>query len=499
MRIAIGRLYHESNTFSSLLTTVENFTSPASFGGIAVDEQVLERTDRQDEITGFIDVLGESPDIEIVPLINAGTVPSGLVTDDAVTLLTRTLCNQLNQAGKLDGVCWATHGAISGQSIDDLDGYFLQVLRDVVGTQVPVVVALDCHAVVTELMLRHSTAITAFRTHPHSDQIETGRRAARMLIDVLRGRTKPVMHSQKLPMLFIDAGTEQGGLKDIFDTMIAWDDKPGVIACSLCPAFPYQDVPEQGWTALAVTDDDEALAKNLAYALGRLVWTARHELIPKSMLTPQQAIRKAVEVDGCPVIITDPADNTGGGAPGDTTTMLGTLIDHRHEVNGLILSHLPDELAIEQLADARPGDHVKVQIGGKRDTIFSNPLSIEGRIECVTQGIIADEGGFSGEPTIKIGRTLCISIDNVRIVLTQYPIMGPQPSLYRKVDLEPFDAKIVGVKSGIGYFVTYGHVAKAMIRADFPGAVSPNVRHFDFKRIKRPMFPLDPDTSWQTN
>ena len=499
MRIAVGRLYHESNTFSSLLTTVGDFTSPASFGGMAVGEQVLQWTDRQDEITGFIDVLGEQSDIEIVPLINAGTVPSGLVTDDAVALLERTLRDQLNQVGKLDGVCWSTHGAISGQSIDDLDGYFLQVLRDAIGAQTPVVVALDCHAVVTELMLRHCTAVTAFRTHPHTDQVETGRRAARMLIDVLHGRTKPVVHSRRLPMLFTDSGTEQGPLKDIFDTMIAWDDKPGVIACSLCPAFPYQDVPGQGWTALAVTDDDDALAGHLARELAQIVWAARHELLPKSMLTPRQAIQKAVEVDGCPVIITDPADNTGGGAPGDTTTMLSTLIDHRHEVDGLILAHLPDELAIEQVADARVGDHVKVRIGAKRDTIFSSPLSIEGRIECVTQGAIADEGGFSGEPTIEIGRTLCISIDNVRIVLTQRPIMGPQPSLYRKVNLEPFDAKIVSVKSGIGYFVTYGHVAKAMIRADCPGAVSPNVRHFDFKRIKRPMFPLDLETSWQPN
>ena len=88
---------------------------------------------------------------------------------------------------------------------------------------------------------------------------------------------------------------------------------------------------------------------------------------------------------------------------------------------------------------------------------------------------------------------VCLGIDNLRIVLTEYPIWGPQPSLFRKVRIEPFEAKIIVVKSGIGYKVTCREVAKTIVDADCPSPGSRNVAHFDYQHISRPMFPLDPD------
>ena len=75
--------------------------------------------------------------------------------------------------------------------------------------------------------------------------------------------------------------------------------------------------------------------------------------------------------------------------------------------------------------------------------------------------------------------------------------MGPQPSLFRKVGIEPFEAKIVALKSGTGYKVTYGQVAAAVLRADCPGAMSYNIENFDFKRVLRPIFPLDREMEWR--
>lgn len=92
-----------------------------------------------------------------------------------------------------------------------------------------------------------------------------------------------------------------------------------------------------------------------------------------------------------------------------------------------------------------------------------------------------------------VGVIVCLGIDNLRIVLTEYPIWGPQPSLFHKVGIEPFEAKIIVVKSGIGYKVIYGEVAKGIVDADCPGLGSRNVAHFHYQCISRPMFPLDPD------
>ena len=85
----------------------------------------------------------------------------------------------------------------------------------------------------------------------------------------------------------------------------------------------------------------------------------------------------------------------------------------------------------------------------------------------------------------------------MRLVLTERVIHGPQPSLYRRVGLEPFDAEVVVAKSGIGYKVTYGAVARAYVEADCPGLTSRNIAHFDFEQVPRPVFPLDPEMTWE--
>jgi microcystin degradation protein MlrC len=346
-------------------------------------------------------------------------------------------------------------------------------------------------------MVDLADAMVAYRTHPHEDVVETGTRAAHILLDVLTGKTKPVMRCKKTPMMFFDGGTEKGRLRDIFDLFIKWDEMDGVVACSLCPSFTWQDVPEQGWAALAVTNHDAALAERLAAQLADACWEARHELLPKPMVSPDEAVRQAAAVAGCPVVIADPADNVGGGGGGDNTVLLDALLRLRGEVEGLILHHIPDPEATALVRRAKVGETVTVKVGGKRDSRFSSPVSVTGQVLCVTEGPIADDGEFTAKAQADTGAIVLLGIDNVRLVLTERLVHGPQPSLFRKVGIEPFEAKIVAVKSGIGYRVTYGHVAKDVIIADCPGALSGNLSNYDFQRIPRPMFPIDGDFDWK--
>lgn len=489
-RIGIGEFWHESNSFSSLLTTVDDFQS---YGGILIGDQILNRQPCQDEIAGFIDTLSRNREAEIVPLISAGALPSGCITQEALGVLEEELRAILRKAGPLHGICFALHGAISAETIPDIDGYFLRVMREEQSEDIPIMVALDCHAVVTRQMVNLATALIGYRTHPHIDRVETGARAATILLDTLRGRIRPVTRHQKIPLLLPppDDGTNSGALKDLFEEFIAWDRLDGVIACSLCPSFAWQDVPEQGWSALAVTDNDPELGDRLNQRLAQSCWDARSELLPQPMVDPETAIRQARSITGNPVIIIDSADTVGGGAPGDTTDLLDAMLTLRGQVDGMLLIHLPDPQAVQAAKVAGPGQHAAITVGGKRDTRFSRPVNVTGQVLSVTDGPISDDGQFGSEPMIDVGSIACIGVNNVRIVVTDKPILGPQPSVFRKVNIEPFEAKIVGLKTGVGYKVTYGDVAKAVIRADCPGAVSYNLANFNFRHIPRPMFPID--------
>ena len=499
-RIAICRFEHEANTFSSLEAGLEQFQS--TVGGILIGDELLNQTDRSDEIKGFINILRSSEEeIEIVPLLSASGFAGGNVTAEVVSYLESNLRQLLHEAGDLDGFLFALHGAMASKKIFDLEGYFLGIVREVLGDEIPLVCTLDHHAILTNKMVDLTHVIVAYRTHPHIDVVETGERGAKILLRILAGEIKPVMEMKKIPIIIPppDDGTNSGALKELYDQLAVYEAQPGVITCSLCVSFGWQDVPEFGWATVAVTDNDKNLANEIVRDHATRVWESRKEVLPEAMLPPDEAVQAAAQADGCPVLITDSADTIGGGAPGDTTALLKSLIEQRHKVEGLILSHLPDREAVQKIKKNDIGSTVTLEVGGKRDTCFSEPLSVTGEVLCVTDGIIEDVGKFTPTPTIDAGKTVCFGIDNVRLVLTERIIIGPQPSIYRKVGIEPFEAKIVALKTGVGFIPTYGHVAKAVIRADCPGASSYNMNNYDFFHLPRPIYPLDPDMEWSVD
>ena len=495
-RIGICRISHEGNSFASSETPLSDFET---FGGVLVGSEVLQRAQRLDEVTGFVRAIEKAGEgSEVVPLMSTSTVPSGPVSAEAVSSLDATLREALREAGNLDGVLVAFHGAMTSAAIPDLEGHYLEVIRQERGETVPVVCTLDLHANVTQQMIDLSTAIIAYRTHPHVDLVETGVRAAGILLRTLRGELKPVIAWQKIPMMFPPAedGTHSGPLKDLLDTVIAWDEIDAVIACSLCCCQTWLDVPELGLAAVAVTDGNHSLGQRLARQLAMKAWDARDRLLSEDVLSPEAAVRAAAATPGKPIVITDAADIIGGGAGGDTTTLLKALVDYRHHVDGLILTHVPDRRAVHRAATAGLGATVTVDVGGKRDIRFSQPLQVTGQVLAVSDGIIEDVGRFGTEPFIDAGDTVCLGVDNVRLVLTERVILGPQPSLFRKVRIDPFDAKIVALKTGIGHKVTFGG-AKAVFRCDCPGATSYNLGNYEYTRAPRPLYPLDAEMAWE--
>ena len=128
-----------------------------------------------------------------------------------VRFFENTLRQQLAEAGAIDGICFALHGANSAVSIPDLDGHILKILRQVAGGDIPIICTLDFHAVVTEQMLDLCDGFFAYRTHPHVDLVETGNLAASTLLDQLQGRCKPTLSYKRIPLLLTPP--DQGKIK----------------------------------------------------------------------------------------------------------------------------------------------------------------------------------------------------------------------------------------------------------------------------------------------
>ncbi len=163
-------------------------------GGVVIGDDILKGRGRRDEVTGFLKAIKESPeDVEIIPLISVFGLAGGNISAEAVRFLEKILREGLREAGRLDGILFAFEGAMASADIPDLDTHFLRIARAETGETVPFVCALNCHAILTRQMVDLSSAIVAYRTHPHEDVVETGWRAGDILLRILTGKINPVM------------------------------------------------------------------------------------------------------------------------------------------------------------------------------------------------------------------------------------------------------------------------------------------------------------------
>jgi microcystin degradation protein MlrC len=209
-RVGIVALLHESNTFIADTTDIGRFRQDVVLCGDAVRDHF---GDAPHEVGGFFAGLADAG-IEAVPLFAARSFPYGTITADALDTLVAELCGSVQGAMPLDGILAAPHGATVAANHADADGYWLSLLRDLVGADVPIVATLDAHANLSRRMVEATDALVAYRTNPHLDQHETGVRAARIMSRTLAGEIRPTQ-AAAFPPLSINIQSQNTAIRPL--------------------------------------------------------------------------------------------------------------------------------------------------------------------------------------------------------------------------------------------------------------------------------------------
>src|SRR5690606_38845315 len=82
-------------------------------------------------------------------------------------------------------------------------------------------------------------------------------------------------------------------------------------------------------------------------------------------------VKELIAAGTTPVILVEPSDNIGGGAPGDGTGVLRALLKHNIENSAVAIN---DPEAVQQLSSLQVGEKATLQIG---DTVWqSTPLEL---------------------------------------------------------------------------------------------------------------------------
>jgi microcystin degradation protein MlrC len=320
--------------------------------------------------------------------------------------------------------------------------------------------------------------------------------AAERLAQVIDGRIKPTAAWRKPPLMppLGRQGTVRGPMRRLYDLADEMERDPKVISVSLFAGFPYADIPDAGLGVYVVTDDDRALAERLADRLARVAWEHRHEFI-HTALPVKDAVAKALAADGRPIVLADMADNTGGGAAGDGTEILRELL--RVGARGATVACIWDAAAVQACVKAGVGASVTLDVGGKVDDRHGAPVRVTGTVRTLSDGRFIHRGPMMNGLPGRLGATAVLDVNDVKVILISYRWQTLDPEMIRFVGIDPLREKILVVKSTIHYRAAFEPIAKEIIEVDAPGLSSSNLARFEYRRVRRPIFPLDPDTVYE--
>ena len=494
-RIGLGGLWHESNTFNPQSMTLDDFTrGDKIFSHWLRGKEIVDKFQHEENHTGgAVKALLERADVEIVPLVCAGTTPGGPISDQAYERLLNDMLTAIGDAGKLDGLVFANHGAMVTESIKDADGDMLKNVRNLVGPDIPISVALDFHANISRDVISHADIVVVYKRYPHIDRHETGYKAAELLAKTVAGEIMPQMAFIKLPIMpgLLKQLTEQEPMKSINNMLYAAEDESDILSCSLAGGFPYADVPQASSSIIAISNGDKTQAESCARRIAETYWNRRHEF-KNELISPEEAVSAAaLEKDG-PVLLVDTGDNIGGGTPADGTLLLRLL--YERNMPGVVIIHDPS--AVNSCIKAGIGEDITIAIGGKFLTVQGGPVKVSGRIRTLFEGRYFETGiPDQGLPESFHPMALLIA-DNLKIILTTHRLIPEELAQLRAMGVTPEEEKLIVVKAAVAWREFYGTIAKRVFLVATPGYTSINPNHFKFRHLTRPLYPLDEEVKW---
>jgi microcystin degradation protein MlrC len=495
-RVGVIALQHESNTFLPQPTTLEHFRRDVLLHGQKVREFFQAA---YHEVGGFFAQLADEQ-IEAVPMFAARTIPYGAFTPECVTGLMDQLHDSLENAGNLDGLLVAPHGAAVSQPYPDFDGYWLTAVRQQFGPTRPIIGTLDPHANLSPAMVTATNALFAYRTNPHIDQRDRGREAAALMARTLRGEVRPVQAAAYPPMAInIERQcTAEEPLATYTRTLDHARQQPGILGVSLILGFPYSDVAKMGSSLLVVTDDQHNLAQhNLAQVtanrLAAQLWD-RREPLAGTFLSVADAVTQAAGMAG-PICLLDMGDNVGGGSPADGTWIAQEV--HRRRVGpALVIIYDPESVAAAEAAGA--GSRQTFHIGGKHDALHGSPLVADFTVRSVTDGLFHESeprhGGFT---EFDQGRTAILQADSgLTVMLTSRRAPPFSLSQLTTFGVDPTQYHLLIAKGVNAPLAAYQPVCRHILRVNTPGVTTADMTQLEFHHRPRPMFPFERETTW---
>ncbi len=490
MRIASGGITHETNTFATQPTTLEDFVRDSGGDPTFPPDSVAARFRGTATIHGGYLDAADQLGIDLIPTLQAGATPGGVIQQSAYEQLKSMLLERLQATLPVDGVLLDLHGAMVTEENQDAEGDLIISVRELVGTSTPIVATFDLHANITSLMAEKADVLIGYDTYPHVDMGDRGVEALNLIADIATGKVEPSLAYHQLPLITTPPlqCTLRQPMQDLLERLHSIESEPGVLTATLSMGFPFADIYDAGVSVLVTTDGDQALAETKARAFADEVWQRRTEF--DIALTPvSEAIRYAREEATGLVVLADGSDNPGGGGPSDGTVILQAFLDQgaEHAAVGVLC----DPETVAQAHKAGVGTTIDAVIGGKTDRLHGDPVCTKAYVRTLGDGEFVYRGPMGQGARGHLGRTAVLVAGGTQIVVSEQRDQLRDAEMLRTVGIEPLQLKLLAVKSAVHFRADIGTLAERIFDADTPGVHRPDFSAYSYRRLRRPIYPLD--------
>jgi microcystin degradation protein MlrC len=488
-RIFLAGIFHETHSFTDDRTGIEQFT-------IHRGQALLDRIGDGSQVDGFL-TTARREGWEVVPAATYLCGASGMV-DHAVF---ETFWDEIKPvlvaaiADGLDGIFLSLHGAMVTTDLEDPDGELLTRLRAVPGAEtLPIFGVYDLHATLTQEMGALSDGLVCYRECPHDDTYDSAVRATELLARCLKTGVRPRQHVLVTPIVWppTGTGTRDGPMHALEAAARRMErDIPGVWAVNVAGGYSFADVHDAGLAFGIITEGDDAAAKRALDELAAIAWEMRSGGIPEEHELDEVLRDFKPDARG-PMLLVEPADNIGGGGPGDCTDVMRALLTYDVPGAGVVIA---DAASVAKLKDVPIGGRATLSIGGKGSRLDLGPVMLE--VELVSRS----DGRFELEDlksqmvvlgrSLNMGDSAVVRHRGLTILLTSRRLAPMDLGQWRSQGIDPEKLSAIGIKAAVGHRRAYDKIASSSFTVKSRGPCTSDLTRLPYKNIRRPVYPLD--------
>ena len=461
-RVFLAGFSHETNTFHPVATTSFNYSKAGDLRLAAWKE------------SGLV----------VVPGVSAYPSGGGTIAEPACREAMGKVVASLRAALPVDAVFLRLHGAMFAEGVGPAETELVREVRSVVAPNVPIACTFDLHGNIPARLAQFGDILVGLKTAPHTDGVQTGELAERILLDTLSVKVRPVTYVLPIPMIL--QGEKAMTTAEPFRSLVEEarrverEGVPGheakILAATLFVGCAWTDSVDTGMSVMITADGSRAAARAAAVYLAQKVWEARGRFaFGCETAELEDGVTRALAAKESTVFLTDSGDNVTASTPGDLPIVLRHLVERK--VKSAVVAGLNDPAATSKCFEAGEGKKLRLSIGATIETRFGPPLETE--VEVVR---------LVNRPRLAVGR-----IGDVEVILADGPTAFTDPRQFEPCGIDPLSRKLLVVKEGYLY-PGLTRIAPRYLMLLTPGAGDMRIERLTYTRRRKPAFPFEPDT-----